>query len=499
MNKIIKTVLVLLCFLAALKNTRSQIQFFDSVKTVISSSTYDFRNPVFNNANNNFTQNLYSWIVYERHNGNYSDIVIRKCRYSSYDSEIVITNTSNALNINPSIDRKMLVWQSNTRGNWDIYCSVLSEEGNWSPPFLLDTSSSDQTNPCIKNNGISTVQDNFSYLAYKENNSIRMKRYKTDTGIWDNDTVITSGSDEYITPVLMHGNFTNQSVVYFLKKYPGGITKLNQRIFYDNYAGGAVTMENVFEIYQPNQQDNLSISFPSSEFLTYSYDTLSSRHILISILNGQNFKGLVTKNVPGKHIRGKGSLMPIITDDIYFQFSAFSSLSKYSDSLCFAFIKYPSAFNNNPEYKKVYLGDTAQVIKFDVSQPIFNQSYYYRIKTVWEKTSGGRTSLVESYMTDYLSGISNNNSAAEGFYLKQNYPNPFNPSTNLGFGISDWGFVSLKVYDALGKVVRTLVNEYKPVGFYSVEFDGSDLPSGIYFYRLEAGKYSGTKRMILLK
>ncbi|HMS33383.1 MAG TPA: YCF48-related protein [Ignavibacteria bacterium] len=85
------------------------------------------------------------------------------------------------------------------------------------------------------------------------------------------------------------------------------------------------------------------------------------------------------------------------------------------------------------------------------------------------------------------------------FRLSQNFPNPFNPSTNLEFGISDWGFVSLKVYDALGKAVRTIVSEYKPAGNYNIEFDGSDLTSGIYFYRLEAGKYSATKRMILLK
>ncbi len=85
------------------------------------------------------------------------------------------------------------------------------------------------------------------------------------------------------------------------------------------------------------------------------------------------------------------------------------------------------------------------------------------------------------------------------FSLSQNYPNPFNPSTNLKFGIPDLGFVSLKVYDALGKVVRTLVNESRPAGYYNVEFDGSDLPSGVYFYKLERGDFIETKRMLLIK
>ena len=86
------------------------------------------------------------------------------------------------------------------------------------------------------------------------------------------------------------------------------------------------------------------------------------------------------------------------------------------------------------------------------------------------------------------------------FSLRQNYPNPFNPTSNLGFGISKLGLVTLKVYDVLGNEVATLVNETKPTGNYEVEFDGSNYASGIYFYRLEVnGNHIDTKRMILLK
>jgi len=85
------------------------------------------------------------------------------------------------------------------------------------------------------------------------------------------------------------------------------------------------------------------------------------------------------------------------------------------------------------------------------------------------------------------------------FSLEQNYPNPFNPVTNLGFGISELGFVSLKVYNSLGKEVATLVNEIKPAGRYEVVFDGSNLSSGVYFYKIEAGSFSIVKRMILMK
>lgn len=85
------------------------------------------------------------------------------------------------------------------------------------------------------------------------------------------------------------------------------------------------------------------------------------------------------------------------------------------------------------------------------------------------------------------------------YHLSQNYPNPFNPMTNFEFRIADFGFVSLKVYDILGREISTLINEEKSAGTYKISFDASSLPSGIYFYRLQAGSYVETKKMVLLR
>jgi len=90
-------------------------------------------------------------------------------------------------------------------------------------------------------------------------------------------------------------------------------------------------------------------------------------------------------------------------------------------------------------------------------------------------------------------------SIPDKFFLEQNYPNPFNPSTHLEFGISDLGFVSLRVFDALGKEVAVLVNEDLSPGIYEAVFDGNNYPSGIYYYKLEAGSFSEVRKMILLK
>lgn len=90
-------------------------------------------------------------------------------------------------------------------------------------------------------------------------------------------------------------------------------------------------------------------------------------------------------------------------------------------------------------------------------------------------------------------------SESKKFVLVQNYPNPFNPSTKIEYSIAENSFVSLKVYDILGNEVAELVNEYKSMGEYQIEFNAAELPSGIYFYTLVSGNYISTKKLILLK
>ncbi|MBM4158723.1 MAG: T9SS type A sorting domain-containing protein, partial [Ignavibacteria bacterium] len=85
------------------------------------------------------------------------------------------------------------------------------------------------------------------------------------------------------------------------------------------------------------------------------------------------------------------------------------------------------------------------------------------------------------------------------YKLSQNYPNPFNPVTKIQYSLPKAGFVTLKIYDILGREVRTLVNEYKNAGRYITEFDGSNLSSGIYFYKLEVNGFKDVKRMMLIK
>jgi len=117
---------------------------------------------------------------------------------------------------------------------------------------------------------------------------------------------------------------------------------------------------------------------------------------------------------------------------------------------------------------------------------------------------------LETKLTDEIVvSVENEETFPTAFSLEQNYPNPFNPSTSIQYAVSSRQLVSLKVYDVLGNEVATLVNEEKPAGTYEVEFDASTLKgsvsakggyaSGVYFYKLQAGDFIQTKKMVLMK
>ena len=88
---------------------------------------------------------------------------------------------------------------------------------------------------------------------------------------------------------------------------------------------------------------------------------------------------------------------------------------------------------------------------------------------------------------------------ANNFSLSQNYPNPFNPATTIRYELSAKSDVSLKVYDALGRLVATLVDGARPVGVHTVVFDGTKMASGVYLYQLKIGNYISTRKMVLMK
>ncbi len=131
----------------------------------------------------------------------------------------------------------------------------------------------------------------------------------------------------------------------------------------------------------------------------------------------------------------------------------------------------------------------------------FSAPGYYS-KTIQNVTAiNDQAVVVNVKLRPITTGIVSNNEIPNEFRIYQNYPNPFNPSTKIRFDISGTSVTQtfLSVYDILGHEVATLVNEQLKPGTYKVDFDGSNYPSGVYFYKLTAGEFSITQKMVLLK
>jgi hypothetical protein len=105
------------------------------------------------------------------------------------------------------------------------------------------------------------------------------------------------------------------------------------------------------------------------------------------------------------------------------------------------------------------------------------------------------------YTLDFsgITDVENADQLPQNYALDQNYPNPFNPATTITYAVPQNSFISLRVVDILGNEVQTLVNETKSAGTYTVSFDATSVPSGVYFYTLEAGNFVSSKKMLLIK
>jgi len=137
------------------------------------------------------------------------------------------------------------------------------------------------------------------------------------------------------------------------------------------------------------------------------------------------------------------------------------------------------------------------VTTFNIISLTTNTTYYFRVCA----SNNNGTSPYSNTITVGvgITGVDDLSTIPNRFDLFQNYPNPFNPSTTIKYQIPENTFVSIKVYNVLGCVISTLVNDMKSAGTYEVRFDASQLTSGIYIYKIQAGEFLQTKKMILIK
>lgn len=155
-------------------------------------------------------------------------------------------------------------------------------------------------------------------------------------------------------------------------------------------------------------------------------------------------------------------------------------------------------FTNCLKISDIHRDKNTGVINF------LENKYYARgigiVKSVREiPANQAHTAQLVKYNTLAPTNVLNESEVPASFSLLQNYPNPFNPSTNISFSLLSRSLVTLKVFDLLGREVATIISDELPTGNYTRQWNAANIPSGVYFYRLQAGSFIETKKLVLLR
>jgi hypothetical protein len=203
---------------------------------------------------------------------------------------------------------------------------------------------------------------------------------------------------------------------------------------------------------------------------------------------------------------GKSSTNITITDDTLYttpgtsiQFSAQTTTGKFLDDSP----DFYQGDNGQTWFKSTTLKNSGANVLYTFAVPstatVGNSTFALKLRL--QNTSGSTEGLLTRFTiaVTSTSSVQKTNLLLQGFHLIQNYPNPFNPSTNISFSIPTRSHVTVKIYDVLGKEITTLVDDEMNAGDYTKVWSAANVPSGVYFCRMQAGRFVETKNLILLK
>lgn len=161
---------------------------------------------------------------------------------------------------------------------------------------------------------------------------------------------------------------------------------------------------------------------------------------------------------------------------------------------------YELEYSTNPSFTNATVVGNITGNFIQVNNLSSNSAYFWRVRS---KNPEGNYSFYSNMgmfrVIEGTTGVEGNEQIPENYQLSQNFPNPFNPVTVIKYQLPMSGNVSLKIYDVLGKEVATLVNETQQAGSYTINFNGANLASGVYYYKISAGEFVSVKKMVLMK
>lgn len=439
-----------------------------------------------------------TYFVFEAHTGSSSSVYLGQylLNYPDIDSFAVITRVTddNFMNINPKLlcshDSLFIIYQTNKNGNWDIAYQVYSNN-QLSPAYFAADSSADEINPVVSNQKDASFSSSNQFVSYERGNSIYINNIHipglSETEIFhgDDSTKYTQVTQEYIPNSLdfflaARKAVKDKSFIVYKEFYNNSWGNENILVSTGNCRNPRIqNVNNVNSLSYTNDFDGKSNIYLLPQF----YDT---RHDSIKLFETSQFdyddlwseQLLIITKAKNMFIGSPFTYKAYRNDSLFIRLNKEEIGYFYTDTL----------INTKVKNSSLHFGNMA----FDYRGEIFY--------TFWEDSINGKIQIFGRREIDPIMGVKDDYSPAN-FTLYQNYPNPFNPGTVINFKLLRQDKVILNVYDIMGRKVCTLLDEDKPAGLYSLNFDSKkfNLSSGIYFYRLITGGYSAVKKMLLLK
>ncbi|MDR3611618.1 MAG: T9SS type A sorting domain-containing protein [Ignavibacteriaceae bacterium] len=432
------------------------------------------------------------YFVFEAHTGSSSNIYLGRY-YPLADSFAVITNVTNDnfININPKLvisgllDSLFIIYQTNKNGNWDIAYKVYVYDQLSTDHYIANTSM-DEINPIVSliDPGYSAGEN--QYISYEKGNSVYTK----------NINLLPTAESE-----VFHGDDSTK---------------------YDQVSLEGPFISKMFVTARKIVNGKAYIVYKQGDA-----DVWGNEHIMVAAGNCHNPAIQLINNLPcltfTNDIEGKSNIY--IIERFYQPVDTIklieNPLTDYDELITqppAALQKYNNLNIGNPYTYKVIKNDSLfiRVSKFDsqnlladtlIPTKVANSSLYLGgmginngeiCYTFWEDSLDGRIQIFAKKEIGLIVNVRDDYSHLS-FVLSQNYPNPFNPSTVISYSLPKASNIKLIVYNTIGQTVKVLEIGFKNAGNYSVNFNASNLPSGIYFYQLDAGQYSQVKKMLFLK
>ena len=446
----------------------------------------------------------YQWLLFRRNTQSSSEIVGKKFLTDDalWDTSVVVISSSNipASQRNPDISgisypqnnfSRLAAWERKENNVWNIYYSrFMDNDSTWMPSQPLTQDLIDNTDIQIRpltDSSFIVVWKRKSVLLYSIVNSVTFSVPETiAVGSFDSlefDIFSRYGSGNL---VWTSRDTTDKSIMIFRS--------------FDTYPSFTLTAPETLFISQSAFNPRFTLLFYGDKSVFFETLVNGNREIMMwkeYYPQDQRIEN-ISNDLLADDRNPRAFSNPVVTKrgvvnkKSYFSYYGILTMEKYTNTDSMLIFSVDN-----------YLTDTVKSAGYNrnacIGTDMFVTNGILSVLTVWESNRSGHSHIYSRLVRLPMDGVEPPIISLRSFILEQNYPNPFNPTTNFRFTIAHSEFVSLKVFDLLGREVTTIVNEPLSPGVYLRQWNASNLSSGIYFYRLQAGSFTETKKLVLLR